>query len=309
MNQMKSTLPQQAARVVGQNKTEPVDLYEIAERSTYTAARYAPKDADALYASAEEAVDSLLLPRWYYESSYKTPQERRRCAIARAVLVAKRGAVLNMLPEVAWEAAFMLDGRIYWAAAALKAAVISSPQCEDWIDEMVTRDRVVVRVKRKGHSTYTTIDVKRDDYKSLHGRKNWTDFGTDMLYARAAGSACRKAFSDRCFGMYTKEEGVDIAIDARSPRAPAAEPTSVDEFFQVLAEQRAEAAPPIAPPPPADMAPAPEASLADSGELTRIASKTDIAELRRMASSYENGGAEEFLEAARARIAELGGTA
>ncbi len=213
----------------------PVSLEEIAEltKSTYSAARYAPQDIQDLREQAEEAYDAGGLPNGYYppktkwdprakqkiEVKYTDAQrvELRKRGIKLAVVVAKWGAALNMLPETAWKNIHLINNEITMGAYALAGAIQNRRDCLSW-EEEVTPTKVTIKAVRllpSGGRKVTNVEVTRDKFKHLLDKDNWKYYGEDMLYCRAVSRVGKRGWPGTACAMTTTEEARDERIVRR----------------------------------------------------------------------------------------------
>jgi len=206
------------------------EVIEETERG-YGPHLFAPRTPTALEALAERWYDSDFLPDSYYpvwkDKAGKpityTDEDLdwyRHKGIARAVIVMRYGAMLRVLPEAAILSVYVIDNKPSPSAALMVGCVLGSGKCREFTTLESSKDKVVIRVWRKGADMKPElVEAKRDDYKHLHGRQTWKDYGEDMLYARAAAKACRRKFPDLFAGVYCAEERSDM--EAESPHLEA----------------------------------------------------------------------------------------
>jgi hypothetical protein len=251
--------------------------------TTYTAARYAPRDYEDLKAQAIDAYDSGTLRKEYYPKKSRkvfrgtskqydlvdivyTPEElakHRRRGILTAVQVARRGATLNMLPEVAWATIYPVDGNMLIGCHAMKGAILTLRTCLEWTDMPVTELRegrtyvigykmVVRRLLPSGCEQRTEVEVYASEF--LHLQKDgveekdtWWKYFVDMLYAACVRRAAQHSNPDRLLGMSTKEEFV-FERRARQEGTKREEAPTIDSILDDMLEAEepamvAEAAP------------------------------------------------------------------
>lgn len=204
-------------------------LYETALKKTYNAARFAPRSADDLHVLAEEWYDSDLLPEAYYPDwedkqgrpiKYTNDELRRlrKRGISRAKIVMRYGAALGVLPELAIRLIYIIDGQPSPAAALMLAIFLSSPVCAVFEPLESTTQKARMKVGRKGQKAFD-VEASYAEYKHLHSRKNWTNYPTDMVYARCLGRAMRRVAPDLFAGVYCAEERIDFKAE-RGHAAP-----------------------------------------------------------------------------------------
>jgi hypothetical protein len=204
-------------------------LYETALKKTYNAARFAPRSVDDLHVLAEEWYDSDLLPEAYYPDwedkqgrpiKYTNDELRRlrKRGISRAKIVMRYGAALGVLPELSIRLIYIIDGQPSPAAALMLAIFLSSPVCAVFEPLESTAQKARMKVGRRGQKPFD-VEATHGEYKHLHGRKNWANYPTDMVYARCLGRAMRRVAPDLFAGVYCAEERVDFEAE-RGHAAP-----------------------------------------------------------------------------------------
>jgi len=276
--------PMTAAHVSPTSPQMP-SLADIAATTdtTYTAARYAPRGYDDLKMQAEDAYDSGTLRKEYYPKKSKkefrhgsknydwvdikyTPEEmaqHRRRGILTAVQVARRGATLNMLPEVAWATIYAADGTMLIGCHAMKGAILSLPSCLEWTDKPITELRenrtyeigykmTVKRLLPSGREQPTVVEVYASEFLHLQKggseeKDTWEKYFVDMLYAACVRRAGTHSFPDRLLGMSTKEEFV-FELRARQEGTKREEAPTIDSILDNMLDDAepamvAEAAP------------------------------------------------------------------
>jgi hypothetical protein len=293
-------------------------LYETALKKTYTAARFAPQNASDLRALAEEWYDSDLLPESYYpewEDKQKRPivyshedlRRLRKRGISRAVIVMRYGAALGVLPEIAIRLIYIIDNQPSPAAALMLAIFLASPVCAVFEPLESTKTSARMRVGRKGQKPFE-VAATYEEFKHLHGRKNWTSYPTDMVYSRCLGRAMRRVAPDLFAGVYCAEERVDF----RAEKAAGAGDSMLDRILeQVDLEPPAApryAAPAEEPEPPA----APSASAEPVAQAAATPAKAtptrrDCDELLELLPKVGDSVTPEEVTALRARVEAFAG--
>lgn len=285
---MNSTVPRMAPKAT-ERASEVPSLEQIAYTTdtTYSAARFAPRDYEDLRAQAADAYDSGDLRKDFYPPKRKkefraggkgfdwrdvrfTPEETvawRHRAILRLVRLARLGAALGYLPEVSWENIYVFDGTTMVGCHFMKGAILALPSCVEWTDEEVTEklkdggERVIgykMRVKRmlpSGNVQPTFVQCYLSEFAHLfegeNGKDVWLKYGTDMIYAACVRRAANHAFPDRVRGMGTKEEAAVMSRASTPTREAPLSTPGIDSLLED-AEGPAEAlpiAPPVAPAP------------------------------------------------------------
>ena len=233
--EMKSALPRQAARVMEIETKSEFDLDSLpagiratleatALQKSYSAARFAPKDASDLRELAAEWYDSDLLPEAYYPvwEDKKTKQAIiytaadlaywRKRGISRATIVMRYGAALGVLPELAIRMIYIIDGQPSPAAALMLAIFLASPICAVFEPGESTKEIAKMRVGRKGQKPFD-VSATYAEYKHLHIRTVWCNYPIDMVYARCLARAMRRVAPDLFAGVYCAEERGDMRAD------------------------------------------------------------------------------------------------
>jgi hypothetical protein len=259
---MQSSLPRAAAKVI-ERASEVPSLEQIAHTTdtTYSAARFAPRDYDDLRAQAADAYDSGDLRKDFYPPKRKkefraggkgfdwrdvrfTPEENvawRHRAILRLVRIARLGAALGYLPEVSWENIYVFDGTTMVGCHFMKGSILALPSCVEWTDEEVLEKlkdggervigykMVVRRMLPSGNVQRTFVQCYLSEFAHLfegeNGKDVWLKYGPDMIYAACVRRAANHSFPDRVRGMGTKEEAAVMSRASVSAReAPLATP-------------------------------------------------------------------------------------
>jgi hypothetical protein len=266
-------------------------LEQTALQKSYTAARFAPKDKADLRELAEEWYDSDLLPEAYYppwndkqgrpiQYSEKELAYYRKRGISRAVIVMRYGAALGVLPEMAIRLVYIIDGQPSPAAALMLAIFLASPVCAVFAPLESTAKKARMRVGRKGQQPFE-VSAEYDEYKHLHGRKNWLNYPTDLVYARCLGRAMRRVAPDLFAGVYCAEERVDFNADRAAGKAE----DTVDRILSLVDDEPRPAVRPVdfeAPPARAEAGAEPTPLTFDLAGLladVRIAHETGDASL------------------------------
>ena len=276
MNHLQPTIKTQTrtAAHVEPPKTVPT-LEEIAHTTdtTYSAARFAPKDYDDLRAQATDAYDSGDLKKEFYPPKRKkeyraggkgfdwrdvrfTPEEAaawRHRGILRLMRVARLGAALGYLPEVSWENIYVFDGNTIVGCHFMKGAILALPSCVEWTDEEVLEklkdggERVigykmtVRRMLSSGNVQKTFVQCYMNEFAHLFEGEDakdvWLKYGPDMIYAACVRRAANHSFPDRVRGMGTKEEALVMRHSStRTGEAPMATP-GIDSLLGDVDEQ------------------------------------------------------------------------
>ncbi len=246
-------------------------LEEVLEQ-TYDAGRFAPRNKQDLMELAEDYYISCTLPDVYYAPQYRTDSQgkvirdgqgqpvriqyseddrrwHRRRGVAMAVVVMRYGAMLRVLPEAAINSIYLIDNKPSPSAALMVACVLARPDlCISIQTLLSTAEKCIIRVHRRGHEP-EEIEATAEEYKHLHGRKTWTQYRKDMVYARCVARGMRRKFPDLFHGVYCVEERVDMQYERTQPVAP--EPAEALEAVLSMAnmpEQRDIAEPETAQP-------------------------------------------------------------
>lgn len=249
---------------------------------TYDAARFAPRNKEDLKEIADDYYVSGTLPDVYYAPQYRTDgngkvirddrgvpsriqyteDERkwhRRRGVAMAIVVMRYGAMLRVLPEAAINSIYLIDNKPSPSAALMVACALARPDICAFIQTITsTPDKCIIRVQRRGQEP-EEIEATAEEYKHLHIRKTWTQYRTDMVYARCVARAMRRKFPDLFHGVYCVEERTDMQFE-RAQGVAAPEPTEALEAVLGLvasSDQRetadAETPPPQPVVPPAEI--------------------------------------------------------
>lgn len=293
-----------AAHVEQEAKQLPT-LDEIAEltRTTYTAARYAPRNYDELTQQAEDAYDAGALRKEYYPPAKKkvarqgrggydwipckyTDEQKaayRRKGVLQAVYVARRGAALGILPEAAWENIYMIDNVTMIGAHLMKAAVVSLPSCLEWSDEKLPDGwrMTVKRMLPSGRVQETKVEVHAHEFEHFFNptgqydkpKETWKTWQSDMLYASCVRRAGKHSFPDRLLGMGTKEEFVMQREAARRGEQMPTRPDapSIDDLLEEYVDEDMGDAPDPPPPLVEPQASGAEAPVVDPAEVEQKA--------------------------------------
>lgn len=303
------------------------EIAALTQQRTYNAARFAPKDEQSLERLAERWYDSDLLPSSYYPA-WKDENNRpikyspedlawyRNRGISRAVIVMRFGAALGVLPEMAIRQIYVIEGLPCPAAAMLAGLALASPICALFEVVETTLKKCTIKVQRRGMPAMV-VEATYDEYKHLHGKTNWKNYPADMVYARAVGRACRRAFPDLYAGIYCAEERVDV----RAERAAGRSQEDVLESILSMADEPVIPRPGERPQdqPPADLAPATPPTGSDAieppvdvekalrAELAGATTAEQCATLLSRASEIADEGARRaFARDAAAKRTELG---
>lgn len=150
-----------------------------------------------------------------------------------AVLVAvQMGSELGLSPMAALRSIAVINGRPSLWGDAMKALVISHPECEDIVEddlEVIRQARKATCVVKRKNKSPTTVTFSEEDAKeaNLWGKSGpWTQYWPRMLKLRARGFALRDAFPDQLSGIRSAEEerdyadGIDMGPADFGPPAP-----------------------------------------------------------------------------------------
>jgi hypothetical protein len=200
-------------------------LREIIEKATpqrYDAGRFAPKNADDLWALAEDWYYSGLLPEAYYpRDARRGDKTAAQYGIRRAVIVMRYGASLGVLPEQAIRQIYIVEGQPSPSAALMLSLALASGELkrEDWriVEATPTKCRIELFAKSRGKAEVVESTV--EEYRHLANRTNWKAYPADMLVARATARAMRRYFPDMLAGVYAAEERVDMRQERAAGRA------------------------------------------------------------------------------------------
>jgi hypothetical protein len=304
------------------------EIAALTQQRTYNAARFAPKDEQSLERLAERWYDSDLLPSSYYPA-WKDEQNRpikyspedltwyRNRGISRAVIVMRFGAALGVLPEMAIRQIYVIEGLPCPAAAMLAGLALASPVCTLFEVVETSVKKCAIRVQRRGMPPML-VEALYDEYKHLHNKTNWKNYPADMVYARAVGRACRRAFPDLYAGIYCAEERVDVRTERAAGRTQEDVLESIlsmaDEPVIPRPQERGPSAPPehlpTEPTPPTgsdSIEPPVDVEQRLRAELAAATTVEQCASLQSQASKIEDEGLRKgFARDAAAKRVELG---
>jgi hypothetical protein len=286
MNRMESSIPKTVTKAA---EAPRVNLEEIAEHSQkrYDAGRFAPKDEDALWRLAETWYYAMLLPSAYYPEEARARYDKQWAdrGISRAVIVMRYGASLGVLPEQAIRQIYIVEGQPSPSASLMLALAFGSGllRRQDWRITKSDATECTIELFGTTRAKPEFVVARYDEYKHLHSKTNWKNYPQDMLVARATSRAMRRYFPDMFGGVYCAEERVDIRAD----RAAGHHDDITERILAAVDEPSVE---PIPPPVTQQETPAAESAP----------------DLRARFVSYEKALKEEFSEASRDALAELG---
>lgn len=229
------------------------DVANLTDQRGYNAARFAPKDEDALERLATRWYRSGLLPGSYYPDAERHGAKAKwekgwiEYGVARAVIVMRYGAALGVLPELAIRLIYIVEGQPAPAAALMLAMAFSAGvlRREDWRIAEAGPTKCRVELFGASRAKPEVVEASYEQYKHLHNKTNWKNYPEDMLVARATSRAMRRYFPDMFAGVYCAEERVDMRADKVAGQ--------LDDAVQRILD--AADAPPTDQAPPADLAP------------------------------------------------------
>lgn len=135
------------------------------------------------------------------------------------------GDELGLAPWISIQNCAVIQGRPSMGAHIMVGVAQSANLLDGWDTTGCGDTEAVVRARRRGSSDvhigkYTLDDAKR---AGLLGKDNWRNFPADMLYARAAMRALRRACPEVFAGLVSKEELEDTSGGGgEAQAAPAA---------------------------------------------------------------------------------------
>lgn len=193
---------------------------------TDIAVRNAPMTADTLrYVAPPQLGVGVDLVRWVEQlkaaeqiatqlcnTDFVPAHFRNNPAAATAAVL--YGAGLGMDPLSAWQAIYVIHGRVGMYAKSM-VAVLQSVGHKVWVESQSDKSVTVCALRRDGdpktETNRSTWDVPRAMAAGLFGNSKYKTNTQQMLYARAASEVCRQTAADALHGMpYSVEELEDM---------------------------------------------------------------------------------------------------
>lgn len=195
--------------------------YETATR--YDAGRFAPKTIHDLETLADKWYFSMLLPEAFYPPKNMPYTERfkpgwSKQGVAKAEIIMRYGAALGVLPEIAIRQIYIVEGQPSPSSALMLGLAIAGGHLKRNDYRVVESTSTACKIELFGatRAKPEIVEAKFADYSHLHGKYNWKNYPTDMLFARAVGRAMRRYFPDVFGGVYAAEERIDFGADRKA---------------------------------------------------------------------------------------------
>jgi hypothetical protein len=317
MNSMTSSIPKGQPRPMETKATQaiptPTILDEIADEThaKYGAELFAPRTRAELRDEADTMYRAGLLGKYLPKDAKQwTKEQRYAYATNRALIAFLAGAELGMLPLQAVRGIYFVEDQPSPAAKTLVGLIKKRTSiCEYWMVEKSTNTECQIVTKRRGTPKEERLLVTIDDFPKTW-REETTSYGTPkrppwilwpsrQLHARCASWLAGQTYQDITLGFYAAEEMSSAAWERKYAdvgRAMAQVPAAI-ESDDVLDEMVAEA----------NVGERVEAPAVPVAESTREAHAAEQApDLRARIVAYEKALKEEFSEASRDALAELG---
>lgn len=170
-------------------------------------------------------VDTPFVPEAYRPKvdPRATEQEKvaaRNVAVANATAAVLQGITLGLDPLTALQQIYIIHGRPGMYAEAM-VALVKAHGHEVW-EEDISDSRAVVCGRRNGQTHIHRVTITMDQAKKAGWTSNqaYSKTPQDMLYARAAGRACKRTAPEVLLGIASVEE-VQDTIRAEAQAGPA----------------------------------------------------------------------------------------
>jgi hypothetical protein len=152
-----------------------------------------------------------------------TPEEKataRNIAVANATAAVLQGITLGLDPLTALQQIYVIHGRPGMYAEAM-VALVKAAGHEVWTEDL-SDSRAVVCGRRRGETHVERVIITMDQAKKAGWTSNQAYVKTpqDMLYARAAGRACKRTAPEVLLGIASVEE-IQDTIQATAEVGPA----------------------------------------------------------------------------------------
>lgn len=130
----------------------------------------------------------------------------RNIAVANATAAVLQGITLGLDPLTALQQIYIIHGRPGMYAEAM-VALVKAAGHEVW-EEDISDSRAVVCGRRRGETHVHRVTITMDQAKKAGWTSNqaYTKTPQDMLYARAAGRACKRTAPEVLLGIASVEE-------------------------------------------------------------------------------------------------------
>lgn len=149
----------------------------------------------------------------------------------KAFIVLQTGREFGFTAMQSFRFLYVVNGRVAMWTAAKVALVVQSPLCEKFEIVESSREKAVVKVKRKGRpERIFTWDIEKARLAGLWGdpkRQPWVKFPHKMLLNRTENDACEEEFPEITSGIVSVEVAQDMIDMGNAQRVdpPAVEPT------------------------------------------------------------------------------------
>jgi hypothetical protein len=162
-----------------------------------------------------------------------------------AVMLA--GVELGIEPMQSLTAFHVIKGRITMRADFVVALCVRSPVCKHFTIEESTDKGATYETLREGHATPTrmTYTIAQAQRAGLLSNAQWRNHPEAMLRARCSAALARAVYPDLAAGIYTPDEGEEIAANDNPrgaltpPAAPPQLPASTTQEHPAVAAYRA----------------------------------------------------------------------
>lgn len=200
----------------------------------------------------------------------------RNLAVANATAAVLQGITLGLDPLTALQQIYIIHGRPGMYAEAM-VALVKAHGHEVW-EEDISDSRAVVCGRRRGETHIHRVTITMDQAKKAGWTSNqaYTKTPQDMLYARAAGRACKRTAPEVLLGIASVEEIQDtIRVEAEAgPATRTVSPRRTTRRALPAAEAQPAEEPPLDEEPPAAEPERPEPATSQNRKMYALLRKT-----------------------------------
>lgn len=167
---------------------------------------FSPENIQEAFKLAETLVSSGFLP-----SAVSTP--------AQALAIMLAGRDFGLSPMQSFRGLHVIEGTVSMSADLMVARVLSSGLAKYFRRIEGDGSIATYETHRKGDPepirlSFTAVEARAADLIGNDRKKNWKKYPAAMLRARAKSALARDVYPEIFFGIYTPDEGEDIAASA-----------------------------------------------------------------------------------------------
>lgn len=157
---------------------------------------------------------------------------------AQVLVALQMGHELGIPPMRAIQNIAVINGKPTLSADLMLAVAIRTGEVEFFDANDVTEERAIVKIKRQGFPTHTSMFSMEDARRAgLAGKGPWQSYPRRMMKARALAFAVRDVFPDVLAGIYTPDEIGDRTVSERpEPVIPAASDPVVSSSSDIFGD-------------------------------------------------------------------------